>query len=308
MNEFDIIQQFFNQQAVHRHDVQLGIGDDAAIVSVPPHHQLVITTDTLVEGVHFPVNTSPFDIGYKALAVNLSDLAAMGAEPAWITLSLTLNNPTPDWLRDFSHGLLSLASIHQVSLIGGDLTRGPLSITIEAHGFVPTHQALRRDAAKLDDLIYITHSTGDAALALEYVQQNKTMPDTLKKRLNRPEPQVNIGKKLRSIAHAAIDISDGLLADLSHILKQSKVGAEINIDQIPLSEHLKQLPDKKRALTLALSGGDDYELCFTIAANQVARLDFDCTCIGKITAKRELVLHDRQGHPYQETLRGYQHF
>lgn len=308
MNEFQIIQDFFNQQKMHRDDVTLGIGDDAAIVSIPADHQLVITTDTLVENVHFLANTAPFDIGYKSLAVNLSDLAAMGATPTWITLALTLPQKDPHWLSEFSRGLMTLAAQYNIELIGGDLTRGPLTITIQAHGVVPNHQALRRDQAKPGDLIYITHTLGNAALALELMQQNKIIPESLSTCLNRPEPRITIGKKLLTIAHAAIDISDGLAADLSHILAQSQVGAEINIEQLPISKQLLEITSPEHALTLALTGGDDYELCFTIPPDKIQMLDFDCTCIGHITAKKGLHLRYANGNLYAGTLRGYQHF
>src|SRR3990167_10869111 len=171
-NEFDIIQQYFTTQTIHHPDVRCGIGDDAAIVTIPPEHELVITTDTLVAGVHFPHTTSPYDIGYKSLAVNLSDLAAMGATPAWITLALTLEHHDEHWLQEFSRGLFTLANDYQIKLIGGDLTDGPLSITIQAFGFTPTSQALLRRNAKLGDLIYVTGTLGDAGLALHYLKKN----------------------------------------------------------------------------------------------------------------------------------------
>lgn len=310
MNEFQIIQHFFSQQNIQRDDVTLGIGDDAAIVSIPTNHQLVITADTLVQGVHFPMDTAAFDIGYKALAVNLSDLAAMGATPAWITLALTLNKADSAWLTDFSRGLFALTAPHQVQLIGGDLTStaGPLTITIQAHGFVPTQKALRRDQAKPGDLIYVTHTLGDAAYAIELILQNKSVPEPFNQRLNRPEPQIAIGKQLRHIAHAVTDISDGLAADLGHILERSQVGAEVFVEQLPLSAELKQSTSSEHSIDLALNGGDDYELCFTVPHDHPQTFDFDCTCIGKITAEKGLVLQFNDGRKYTGSVRGYQHF
>lgn len=311
LHEFDIIEKFFKQQPVLRSDVILGIGDDAAIVQVPPQN-LIITADTLVENVHFLKNTAAFDIGFKALAVNLSDLAAMGATPAWITLALTLPKVDESWLKNFCCGLFELAQRYNVQLIGGDLTHGPLAITIQAHGFVPHQQAIRRDGAKAGDLIYVTHTIGDAALGLLYAKKqisaNPAFIDFLLTHLNRPEPQVQIGEKLRGAASAAIDISDGLAADLGHILKKSGVGAIINVDSLPLSQALRASVSHEQALELALNGGDDYELCFTIPEKKVEILDFDCTYIGMIIDGEGLDLQLKDGSKYNTKISGYQHF
>lgn len=312
MHEFDIINQFFAAPTLHRAEVRCGIGDDAAIVTIPPNQELIITTDTLVSGIHFSSSTPPFDIGYKSLAVNLSDLAAMGATPAWITLALTLNRAEESWLKEFSRGLLTLANRYTIQLIGGDLTQGPLSITITAFGFAPTHQALRRSAAKPDDLIYVTGTLGDAGFALkEFNQAN----DYFITRLNRPEPCIEIGESLRNLAHAAIDISDGLAADLGHILEQSKVGAIVYVDKLPLSTTLLAHTSHKEAIHLALTAGDDYELCFTVPKSQKTLLEKKfmaqtrpVTCIGHITSQPGLSLCYQDGRKYHGTTAGYQHF
>jgi thiamine-monophosphate kinase len=305
MHEFDIIKRFFSHQTIHRSDVSLSIGDDGAIVKAPSHQDIVITTDTLVAGVHFPYETSAFDIGYKALAVNLSDLAAMGATPAWITLALTLPEANETWLTDFSAGLLKLATQHNIALIGGDLTKGPLTITIQAQGFTPFNEALRRDNAKPSDFIYVTHTLGDAACAIDLLRQNQPVQEVLLTRLNRPEPRVAIGEQLRRIAHAAIDISDGLAADLGHILQQSQVGAILYVDQIPLSHILRTTVSQEEAIAFALIGGDDYELCFTTPKE--LKMD-NITCIGKITKTLGLDLRFTDGKKYNGNINGYQHF
>lgn len=312
LNEFDIIHAYFEKQSNSRSDVTLGIGDDAAIVSVPLNHELAITTDTLVSGVHFPVNTSPYDVGYKALAVNLSDLAAMGATPAWATLAVTLPEASTSWLEDFSNGFFALADRYKVKLIGGDITKGPLNITIQALGFLPKSMGLRRDSAQVGDFIYVTHTLGDAGLALMMLGK-KVLPPEISNKLNRPEPQVWIGEKLRGIANAAIDISDGLAADLSHILEKSSVGASIDVDSIPLSETMREWLPKDEAIKIALTAGDDYELCFTVPENKIPQLaqtlqNMSYTCIGKITESNTLELHYQNGKKYALKNQGYRHF
>lgn len=312
MNEFDIIRNFFASQKNSRDDVILGIGDDCAIVAPPPNQQIVITTDTLVAGVHFLENTAADDIAFKSLAVNLSDLAAMGATPAWVTLALTLPHANQSWLEKFSRGFFALAAAHNVQLIGGDLTHGPLSVTIQALGFVPPNEAIRRNTAKPGDLIYVTHTVGDAALALAFLQHKINIkPDfqnNLLQRLNRPIPQIKIGEKLRQVASAAIDISDGLIADLKHILENSHVGAIIHIDAIPMSQALRESVSQQEALSFALNGGDDYELCFTVPQNKKNVIPENCTCIGEITESTELTLRFADGTPYNLEQEGYQHF
>lgn len=319
MTEFDLIKHYFATQINHRADVIHGIGDDAAIVRVPAGYELAITTDTLVSGVHFLDTTRADDIGYKSLAVNLSDLAAMGATPAWVTLALTLPHDDEMWIQGFCNGFFTLANRFQVQLMGGDLTRGPLSITVQAMGFVPEGKALLRSTAQSSDLIYVTGTLGDAGLGLQLLQNKKQIDplyqDTLLSRLNRPEPRITIGEHLRDIAHAAIDISDGFAADLSHILQQSGVGAKIIVDQLPLSQALQQSLSFAEAIQLALTAGDDYELCFTIPAEKQAALEHRLStlschycCVGEITQAFGLDLRYQDGNFYHGSTIGYQHF
>jgi thiamine-monophosphate kinase len=318
MNEFDIIQHFCSFQTIKRSDVILGSGDDCAIITVPPTQQVAITMDTLIAGVHFPLNTSAYDIGYKSLAVNLSDLAAMGAEPAWVTFALTAPHIEKSWLEELACGFFNLATAYNVQLIGGDLTRGPLSITLQAQGLITKGKALTRSGAKVGDLIYVSGTLGDAALALEYLQKSINIKlsnrEYLLTKLNRPQPQVNLAKKLQGIATAAIDISDGLAADLSHILEKSQVGAIVDIQQLPLSPALRESVSLEKAIYLALNGGDDYELCFTIPPSQKALLETilaeentPAYCIGQVTHSMHLAL-EFNGTPYKGLIHGYQHF
>ncbi len=311
MNEFAIIDHFFKRTLL-RNDVVLGIGDDAAIVAPPINTELLITTDTLIENVHFPEHTLPFDLGWKALAVNLSDLAAMGATPAWITLALTIPNADSTWLQQFSNGFFSLADKHAVALIGGDLTRGPLSVTIQAMGYCEKHRALRRTGAKAGDKIYVTRHLGDAALALACSQNKKTLPtqhyETILPALTRPIPQIALGQQLLGLATAAIDISDGLAADLHHILTASHVGAVLQAEAIPLSKTLRDNVSLQEAREYALFGGDDYALCFTAPESALIHLPKESVCIGEITASADFLLEFQDGNVKKITPNGYQHF
>ncbi len=299
-----------------RSDVVLGIGDDAALLSVPNDHHLVVSTDTLNSGVHFPEDTAPENIGYKALAVNLSDLAAMGATPAWASLAISLPDTDVEWLEKFLDGFFELADEHSVQLIGGDTTQGPLSITVTVHGFIPKEQALRRDAARLGDEIWVTGSIGDAAAGLAQWRAKGLQSAKLRYRLDRPTPRINVGIALRGIANAAIDISDGLLADLSHILAASKMGAEIEVCRVPMSKTLlDHFPDDRERYRLQLSGGDDYELCFTAPAHQslaieqaLAECDVIGTVIGHIVAGTELKCFDEKGELFELGGKGFEHF
>ncbi|MBN1683878.1 MAG: thiamine-phosphate kinase [Gammaproteobacteria bacterium] len=309
MNEFEIIDHYFKNSTPHRSDVKLGIGDDGAIVRPPKNQWLVVATDTLVSGVHFFPHAPAKAIGHKALAVNLSDLAAMGADPAWATMSLTIPNINESWLNEFSEGFSALAKQYHVNLVGGDLTRGPLSITVHVIGFIPKNGILRRDRAQIGDDIFVSGTLGDAGAALQNIHH---APDFLLQRLNYPSPQIALGKNLRKIAHAVIDISDGLIADLGHILRQSKVGATIEIDQLPLSEALKSLSPTLDATELALTAGDDYELCFTVppqnTTNKILK-KFHCTRIGRIEQQSGLRLKKKDKTPYQlKNKTGFQHF
>jgi thiamine-monophosphate kinase len=320
ISEFDLIQHFFHQEKMSRSDVIRGIGDDAAILQVPEGQQLVVTTDTLVLDRHFPKNTFAADIGYKALAVNLSDLAAMGAEPAWILLALTLPAADEVWLTQFTQGFFSLLHDFHCQLVGGDVTRGPLTITVQALGFVPVGKALCRSGAKVGDRIYVTGTLGDAGLALRYIQEkcpinlSKQQSQYLLQRLNRPEPRVALGLALRDIASSVIDISDGLAADLSHILKASQVAATVDVTKLPLSSILQELPAEE-AWRLALSAGDDYELCFTVSESRESELQavlepLACayTCMGIITEGNGLLLKKEDGSAFLLKAQGFQHF
>ena len=306
------------QQPLQRDDVQLGIGDDGAVVSVPAGKQLVVVMDTMVAGVHFPLQTSAYDLGWKSLAVNLSDLAAMGAEPAWLTLALTLPQGDPIWIKEFSRGLFALASTYNVQLIGGDTTRGPLTITVQAHGLVETGRALLRSGAEIGDGIYVSGFPGEAALGLQLLQSGLPQHpsyDYLLSRLNRPEPRLTLGCALQNIASACIDISDGLLADLQHILDASGVGAELKIDKLPLSAHYRSATDDEQLYNAALSGGDDYELLFTVPKHRQTELDklieeseYPLTCIGEITAGNNTRCLDAEGNEYRSGYLGFDHF
>jgi thiamine-monophosphate kinase len=318
MNEFELIARYFAQQPVARPDVVLGIGDDAALLSVPPEHELVVSTDMLVAGVHFPEGVDARSIGHKALAANLSDLAAMGATPAWFTLNLSLPAAEPTWLRDFSQGLFALARQHELALVGGDTTRGPLTVGIQIMGFVPRWQALMRSGARPGDQVYVTGQLGEAALGLLVTQGRVELPEEFQgpvlARLHRPMPRVAAGLALRGIASACIDISDGLAADLGHVLEASAVGARIQLNRLPLSPAYDAAFEQVGWDT-ALAGGDDYELCFTVppdreaALRQVAgRFGVPWARIGEIETRPGLRIIDERGALYSPPSAGYDHF
>lgn len=318
LGEFELIQDYFSSLNGPRDDVVLGVGDDCALVRVPEGRQLALTMDTLVAGVHFFPDVDPEALGHKVLAVNLSDLAAMGATPAWVTLALTLPQADAHWLAAFTQGFATLAKRFQVQLIGGDTTRGPLSITVQAHGWLPAGQALRRAGAQPGDLVYVTGTLGDAGLALQRRSQGvtwQTVEPALRARLERPEPRVDAGLALREIASAAIDISDGLLADLGHVLQASGCGAQLWLDRIPMSEPVRKAVESETGWQLPLTAGDDYELCFTLppARRQTVvgisdRLKLPITQIGQIEADLGLRCVLRDGRLWQSEHTGYQHF
>lgn len=312
--EFDLIDRIA-ARIVARDDVVLGIGDDAALLQPPPGMQLVVAMDTLNAGIHFPHDTAPADIGWKALAVNLSDLAAMGAMPAWCTLSLSLPEPDAAWVDAFLDGFDALARQHAVALVGGDTTRGPLSVCVTVFGFVAPGRALRRDGARVDDDIWISGTPGDAAAALAQWSAGGARDPALRARLDRPTPRVALGLRLTGFAHAAIDISDGLLADLDHVCRASDVRAEIDVDALPASDALGAAaldPQTRRALQA--SGGDDYELCFTAPAAQRAAIEaatrdaeVPVTRIGRIVGGEGVVaLVDAM--PWMPARAGWDHF
>lgn len=320
LTEFSLIKRYFARPAPqHDPDVVLGIGDDAALLRVPEGMELAVATDTLVAGVHFPVDTKPGDIGYKALAVNLSDMAAMGAQPRWATLALTLPQADESWLAAFSAGFFALAAEYRIQLIGGDTTRGPLSITVQILGLVPAGTALRRSGAHAGDLIYVTGTLGDAGLGLRALQQPLALSAQqtahIMQRLHRPQPRVAEGIALRGIASAAIDISDGLGADLGHILQASGVGARINLSALPLSAAVAAYVGHTGDWRLPLCAGDDYELCFTVPAQKrAALLDIltslpaGCAHIGVIEAAPGLRCISPGGADITPRIGGYQHF
>ncbi|WJG08415.1 thiamine-phosphate kinase [Aliiglaciecola sp. LCG003] len=319
MKEFDVIERFFNCKSYQRKDVIQGIGDDCAITRVPDGLNLATTTDTLISGVHFPIDTAPEAIAHKALAVNLSDLAAMGAEPAWFSLSLSLPSVDEAWLDAFSKSLFELAEYYSIQLIGGDTVNGPLSITITAQGFVPQEHALIRSGAMPGDLIYVTGTLGDAGIGLGILQGKHDVSqhcaDYLVNRLNYPAPRLLAGTALRRIASACIDLSDGLVSDIKHILKASQCGAKIQVDKLPLSVALKEAVEVEDAYQSALSAGDDYELLFTVSEEQKGNLDIalasaniSVTCIGQLTGLKEKLELRYEDEPYQVQRSGFEHF
>lgn len=314
VSEFDIIEQVFKANALTGDNVICGIGDDAAIIEVPAGHQLLVSTDTLVSGVHFFADADPFDIGYKSLAVNLSDMAAMAASPVWMTLALTLPDNDSGWVRKFADGLFTLANQYKVALIGGDMSHGPLSITITIMGTVPSGQALKRSNAKPGDDIYVTGQLGMASYALDALMQKTTPPRVCLDRLNRPQPRVQAGIAIRNSASAGIDISDGLVADLAHMLKASTVGARIELAAIPVYKALTKL-DEAEKWKYALCSGDDYELCFTVAIRHRQLLEqimknSDCefSRIGQITSEPGIRWMAPDGNDRQIYGTGYRHF
>jgi thiamine-monophosphate kinase len=304
--EFDLIRRYFAVHKPQHRFTQLGIGDDCALLNLPADYQLAVTADTMVENVHFFADVEPELLGHKLLAVNLSDLAAMGAEPFAVTLALTLPKIDHAWLQAFSQGFIQLAQQHQVDLIGGDTTSGPLTLTVQAMGAVPKGKALLRSSAKVGDLIYVTGQLGDAGLGLKikqgYICDN---PAPVLARFNQPQPRVAQGLALRDVAHACIDISDGLAADLGHILEKSEVGASLDWDKLPLSAEVQRYIQQSGDWQLPLVAGDDYELCFTAPAQ--SQLPDGCYCVGVIEAKAGLRIL-RDGQPQTLEVTGFEHF
>jgi thiamine-monophosphate kinase len=318
MGEFDLIETYFKRPP--RHAV-LGVGDDCALLSVAAGQQLAISSDMLLEGRHFLSTVNPLHLGHKALAVNLSDLAACGAQPKAFLLSLALPEVVPHWLSEFSKGLWALADLHQCDLIGGDTTRGPLNICITVLGEVPAQQALLRRGAQVDDDIYVSGHLGDARLALEVFRGSLNVPqevfEAARLRMDKPTPRIELGLALRGLAHSAVDVSDGLLGDLQHILKASGVGAEIDTKQV-----LSTMACADRSglshddlLRLTLAGGDDYELVFTAPENQrqaigkaSASSATPVTRIGKVTASPHLTLLGSNDQPMLNSFKSFDHF
>ena len=319
-SEFDIIHRYFKRPVTN---AILGAGDDAALISVPAGAELAISADTLVSGRHFFADADPYRLGYKSLAVNLSDMAAMGAKPRWVLLALTLPeelvNQNTAWLAEFSQGFFALADQHGVELIGGDTTAGPLNIGIQIIGEVAAGKALRRNGAQPGDDIWVSGKLGDAALALRHELQQITLePEEIAQclpSLLTPDARVALGQRLIGLAHSAIDISDGLAADLGHILVASEKAACINIVDIPCSAVLEKYRQQSMAINCLLAGGDDYELCFTVAKTnrrEIEKLSVELSLplarIGGIYSGAGLTVKDAQGKTMTLDSKGYDHF
>ncbi|MGI1679750.1 MAG: thiamine-phosphate kinase [Cellvibrionaceae bacterium] len=317
LNEFELIERFFQKELGGR-GVALGVGDDCALLQPPEGKVLAVSCDTLVGGNHFPKNADPELIAERAMRVNLSDLAAMGAEPLWFTLALSLPSADSYWLDGFSRGLFQAANKYNCSLVGGDTTRGPLSITIQVMGAVDLESSLKRNGARVGDMVYVTGELGDAAAAVAVIKKTldvgKSAFSFFMSRYYRPIPKIAEGRLLRGIASAAIDISDGLVADLGHICKASGVGAVIDLERIPVSEPLKKLASREQLAEWTLAGGDDYQLCFTVPADQTAIIEhmidskkLEAIAIGEITRGNKVVCMSK-GKEISLKKTGYQHF
>jgi thiamine-monophosphate kinase len=318
LSETELIARFFRSCGAQRRDVALGVGDDAALLECPPGMQLVATTDTLVAGVHFPGTTPPAAIGHRALAVNLSDLAAMGARPAWALLALTLPEADEGWLEEFAAGLGRLARAHEVALVGGDTTRGPLCISVQLLGQVPAGRALSRGGGRPGDLLFVSGTPGDAAAGLKLEQGSLSAPAEaalyLRERFLLPTPRVALGERLREYASACIDVSDGLLGDAGKLAAASGAGLEIQFGELPVSRPLAQTLGGEAAREFALTGGDDYELCFSVPPQRLAQLERELTPaqwnyrrIGALRAAPGAVVM-RAGTVMEFSHSGYQHF
>lgn len=320
MGEFELIRKFFQREQAENPapGVIQGIGDDCAILAVPTAQHLAISVDTLVEGVHFPVGADPELLAERALRTNLSDLAASGASPLWFTLALTLPTVEEDWLRLFSRGLFAAANEYGCALVGGDTTKGPLTVTVQIMGSVEPHLALRRDGASAGDFVLVTNTIGDGAAALAAIQERIAPTDEhrawLQEKFYRPVPRLKESALLRGIASAALDISDGLLADLGHICHASDVGAVIDVASLPFSAAMQSLNDIEQARAWALGGGDDYELCFTVSPDAmpdiallIARGELQATIVGELVPGAGVVC-ELDGELYQPAQQGYQHF
>jgi len=314
LGEFELIARYFSRP-VARRDVLVGVGDDAALLEVPAGQVLAAATDTLVEGRHFLPDAPPESVGHQALAVNLSDLAAMGAEPAWTLLALSLPEPDTHWLEGFARGFHSLADRAGLTLVGGDTVRGPRVVTVQALGFVPAGLALRRDGARPGDVLYASGSLGDAAAGLKLLRDGRRADNDspLVRRYRFAEPRLALGMALRSVASAAIDVSDGLLGDLGKLCDASGVGAILELEQLPLSPALLASFDATQAERFALGGGDDYELVFTVPKAAASNTETSLGPIGRITRIGEIVAGhgvrcQRAGQTVEPGISGYDHF
>ena len=317
MNEFEIIRRYFESKNLPV-SVKLGVGDDGAIIHNDPAKNLVVATDTLVSGVHFPTDSSPCDIGYRSVVVNVSDIAAMGGKPEWMTLALSLRETNPEWLKGFSKGLFLASDEYSLNLIGGDLTKAEQNIiTIQMIGEVDTDAQLLRSNAQPGELLFVSGTLGDAAGGLEQFEKKVALNQYnqyLIERFFRPTARVDIGQAIMDYASSSIDISDGLIGDLKKIMSASDVGALINIEDIPLSKEMLKIYEPKKSQTFALSGGDDYELLFTAPAENLSKImdiskeiDQKITHIGNITENKNLECR-KEGVTYEYQDEGYLHF
>ncbi|EGU42903.1 thiamine monophosphate kinase [Vibrio ichthyoenteri ATCC 700023] len=317
--EFNLIEKYFVGRQVQREDVLLAAGDDCALVQAPINQAIAISTDTLVAGTHFLTSANPAWVAHKALASNISDLAAMGASPAWVSFALTMPDVDEAWLKPFCDSFFALADHYGIHLIGGDTTKGPLSLTLTVQGFVAADKALRRDGAQVGDRVYVSGDLGDAKAGLDvllgHADANACCAAELEKRHYLSTPRVALGQALQGIATAAIDISDGLISDLPHILKRSVVGAELHVGDLPISSQLLEFTrSQELALQYALTSGEEYELCFTVSPQHFDALESmlvgsntKVTCVGQIVEQPGLYL-TLQGKPLEWQLSGYDHF
>lgn len=316
MGEFELIHTYFARHAARRDDVALGIGDDCALLVPPAGAQLAVSIDTLVEGVHFLAGTDPARLAERLLGAAVSDLAAMAAEPAWFTLALTLPAADPAWLEPFAQALARRAAELNIVLVGGDTTRGPLTLTAQAHGWVKPDEALTRSGAQEGDLVLVSGSLGDSRGGLQTLLDNDCSPETdfLRQRFFRPEPRIALARALCRRVSAAIDLSDGLISDLGHIAEQSELGARIDLDTLPVSSALKAYAGLEKARRWALSGGEDFELCLTLAPEQLQpcldaadSLGLPLTCVGQMHAGSGVSVF-LDGRPWKSSQQGYDHF
>ncbi len=318
VREFDLIDRYFSGLTKTEKSVICGIGDDAAVMNISSDQELLVSVDTLVSDIHFLSSTEAYDIGYKSLAVSLSDIAAMGGVPRWATLALTLPKIDADWIQTFAEGFAQIANEHSVTLVGGDTTKGPLSITVQIMGTVARGSSIKRSGARVDDLIYVSGCLGAAALANENLlakKVDKSVPKYCIDRLHRPMPRVDLGQILNGLASAAIDISDGFAADLNHILVASGVAARVDLNSLPVCEDVAVLKDEDQKWQLALAGGDDYELCFTLPAQhkpvlekRLEKINYPISCVGTIAAGDKLHWMQKGGAEVNLDLTGFQHF
>lgn len=317
--EFNLIDRYFSNRQPQRKDVFLALGDDCALVKPPENVRIAISTDTLVAGTHFLIDANPAWVAHKALASNISDLAAMGATPAWVSFALTMPTPDEAWLKPFCDAFFELANYYNIQLIGGDTTKGPLSLTLTVQGFVPQEQALLRSGAKVGDWVYVTGDLGDSKAGLDVILNNtlraKPFALELEKRHYLSTPRILAGQALLNLASAAIDISDGLISDIKHILERSQVGVSLDVAALPLSQELLQFVDSlETAQQYALTSGEEYELCFTVPEQNkgsiesaLAHCGCKVSCIGQIRPQGTFELH-HQGKVLNWQLNGYDHF